>query len=48
MYSGSGQLMVNPETGNMEGKWAGAGFDHKLKTMRVYSGNWEIIRKREA
>jgi len=44
-YSGSGQLIVNPETGNMEGKWAGAGFDHKLKEMRVYSGNWEIVRE---
>ena len=41
-YSGSGQLIVSPETYNMEGKWAGAGYDHKLKQMRVYTGNWEI------
>jgi len=41
-YSGSGQLIVNPETYSMEGKWAGAGYDHKLKQMRVYTGNWEI------
>jgi hypothetical protein len=42
VYSGSGQLVVNPDTNYMEGKWAGAGFDHKLKRMRIYSGNWEI------
>jgi hypothetical protein len=41
-YSGSGQLIVNPETLAMEGKWAGAGFDRKLQRMRVYTGNWEI------
>lgn len=41
-YNGSGQLIVNPETYSMEGKWAGAGYDHKLKQMRVYTGNWEI------
>ncbi len=43
-YSGAGQLVVNSETGNMEGKWAGAGYDYKLQTMRVYTGNWEITR----
>jgi len=42
LYNGSGQLVINPETYAMEGKWAGAGYDHKLKTMRVYAGNWEI------
>lgn len=41
-YSGSGQLIMNPETYYMEGKWAGAGYDHKLETMRIYTGNWEI------
>jgi hypothetical protein len=41
-YSGSGQLIIDLETHTMEGKWAGAGFDHKLKRMRVYTGNWEI------
>ena len=41
-YSGSGQLIVDPETYNMEGKWVGAGYDRKLKQMRVYAGNWEI------
>lgn len=41
-YSGSGQLVVNPDTHYMEGKWAGAGFDHKLQRMRIYSGNWEM------
>lgn len=44
-YSGAGQLVIHAPTGNMEGKWAGAGYDHKLKEMRIYSGNWEIIRK---
>lgn len=41
-YSGAGQLIINPKTHYMEGKWAGAGYDHKLKKMRIYSGNWEI------
>ena len=41
-YGGSGQLIVNPDTNYMEGKWAGAGFDHKLQRMRIYSGNWEM------
>jgi len=41
-YSGSGQLVVNPQTFAMEGKWAGAGFDQKLQRIRVYAGNWEI------
>jgi hypothetical protein len=41
-YSGSGQMVVNPDTDYMEGKWAGAGYDHKLRRMRIYSGNWEI------
>lgn len=47
MYSGAGQLIVDPDTGNMEGKWAGAGYDHKLKIMRIYSGNWELVRTAE-
>lgn len=42
LYSGTGQLIVNPETFYMEGKWAGAGYDRKLKKMRIYNGNWEI------
>lgn len=46
-YSGAGQLVVH-ENGNMEGKWAGAGYDHKLGEMRVYSGNWEIVRRSDA
>lgn len=44
IYSGSGQLTINPDTQYMEGKWAGAGFDKKLNKMRIYSGNWEIAR----
>jgi len=48
VYSGSGQLIVNPDTNYMEGKWAGAGFDHKLKRMRVYAGNWEIAPLRDS
>lgn len=41
-YSGAGQLILNSESFYMEGKWAGAGYDHKLKRMRIYTGNWEI------
>jgi hypothetical protein len=43
IYSGAGQLLVNPMSGAMEGQWAGAGYDHKLKQMRIYSGRWEIF-----
>lgn len=41
-YSGAGQLVVDPETLHMEGKWAGAGYNRKLGRMRIYTGNWEI------
>ncbi len=41
-YSGYGQLTVDPKTFYMEGKWAGAGYDRKLKRIRIYTGNWEI------
>lgn len=46
-YSGAGQLVVHSDTGGMEGKWAGAGYDHKLKEMRIYSGQWEILPTKE-
>jgi hypothetical protein len=42
-YSGAGQLMVDPETYRMDGMWAGAGYDHKLDKMRIYTGRWEIV-----
>jgi hypothetical protein len=42
-YSGNGQLMVDPKTYRMEGLWAGAGYDYKLKGMRIYTGRWEIV-----
>lgn len=48
MYSGYGQLIVNIETNSMEGKWAGAGYDRKLKMMRIYDGIWTMNREREA
>lgn len=43
VYNGTGQLIVNPETGGMEGRWSGAGWDRKLKQMRIYAGRWEIF-----
>jgi len=43
-YSGAGQLIIAAGRDYMEGKWAGAGYDHKLKEMRVYTGNWELRR----
>ena len=43
-YSGAGQLVISPDKTSMVGKWAGAGYDHKLKEMRIYTGNWEISR----
>lgn len=41
-YFATGQLIINPETNFMEGKWVGSCYDRKLKQMRIYSGNWEI------
>jgi hypothetical protein len=43
-YNGAGQLVVDLGGTILEGKWAGAGYDHKLEEMRIYSGNWEIRR----
>jgi hypothetical protein len=43
IYSGAGQLTVDPDTRRMEGQWAGAGFDHDEQKMRIYSGRWEIV-----
>jgi hypothetical protein len=43
IYSGAGQLMVDPATHRMEGQWAVAGYDHDEQKMRIYSGAWEII-----
>lgn len=42
LYSGAGQLLIDPETYAMEGQWAGAGFDHEHNKMEIYSGRWEI------
>lgn len=42
-YSGAGQLTIDPETYRMEGLWAGAGYDHTLKKIRIYTGRWEIV-----
>jgi hypothetical protein len=41
-YSGAGQLIVDPETRQMKGKWAGAGINHETNKMEIYAGNWEI------
>jgi hypothetical protein len=43
IYSGAGQLVVDPESLEMRGEWAGAGFDHDEQKMKIYSGNWEIV-----
>jgi hypothetical protein len=42
-YSGAGQLTIDPENYRMEGMWAGAGYDHALKKIRIYTGRWEIV-----
>jgi len=47
-YNGSGQLIVNSKTHYMEGKWVGAGYDHKLKRLRVYTGSWELAPLKES
>lgn len=47
-YTGAGELVVNPKTLHMNGMWAGAGYDHALKKMRIYTGRWEIEPADEA
>lgn len=47
-YSGAGQLIVDADTHRMEGSWAGAGYDHKINKMRVYTGRWEVVPADEA
>lgn len=43
-YSGAGQLLLNEAGDKLEGMWAGAGYDHDKKEMKVYSGKWVIER----
>jgi hypothetical protein len=42
MYDGAGQLIISDDKRNMEGLWAGAGMDHKLNKLRIYTGRWEL------
>lgn len=42
-YSGAGQLIVDPKTHRMEGLWAGAGYNHELEKMQIYTGRWEVV-----
>ena len=44
MYTGAGQLILSPDGKHMEGLWAGAGFDHKLNKLRIYTGRWQLDR----
>jgi hypothetical protein len=43
-YSGAGQLILNEDGKTLDGRWAGAGFDHETKKMKVYDGAWKIVR----
>lgn len=47
-YSGTGQLIIDPKTNHMKGIWAGAGYNHELKQMQIYTGRWEIVPISEA
>lgn len=47
-YSGAGQLLVNEDGRGMEGKWAGAGYDHNEGHKRIYTGRWALSRKEDA
>lgn len=48
LYSGAGQLIIDPQTSRMEGQWAGAGYDHDRKQTKIYSGKWEITPIQES
>lgn len=43
-YSGAGQLLMNEDGTELTGMWAGAGFDHDTKKMRIYDGAWKITK----
>ncbi len=43
-YSGAGQLVIDEDGQEMDGKWAGMGYDHHIKKPRVYTGRWRLAR----
>ena len=45
-YSGAGQLIISKDGQSLEGMWAGAGFDHAEGQPKVYTGRWELKRKK--
>jgi hypothetical protein len=47
-YSGAGQLLVSKDQQEMEGKWAGIGYDHKANKSRIYTGRWKLARQDES
>jgi hypothetical protein len=46
MYSGAGQLLVSGDGKEMEGQWAGAGYDHSEHTPNIYTGSWKLSRSK--
>lgn len=46
-YSGAGQLLISEDGQEMEGQWAGIGYDHKAHKSRIYTGRWKLARQDE-
>jgi hypothetical protein len=46
-YSGAGQLLISEDGQQMEGKWAGIGYDHQANKSRIYTGRWKLARQDE-
>ncbi len=42
-YSGAGQMIISENGEKMSGLWAGAGFDHDLGKLRMYTNKWELV-----
>ena len=47
-YSGAGQLIVSKDQQEMEGQWAGIGYDRRAKKSRIYTGRWKLARQDES
>lgn len=44
MYGGAGQLLIRDDNQQMDGQWAGMGYDYKQNQRRIYTGRWKISR----
>jgi len=44
MYSGAGQLLIADSGKEMDGQWAGAGYNRSAQQPNIYTGSWKLSR----